>query len=458
MSDYHQDTIAALATAAGRGGVGIVRVSGAKAFAIAKQMVHFEPKNRYAHYSDFYDPEGTRLDQGIVLYFKGPHSFTGEDVVEFQAHGGPVILDLLLKSIVSCGARLAEAGEFSQRAFFNDKLDLVQAEAIADLINSTSEQAARSALRSLQGEFSQQVDTIVSDLIKLRIYVEAAIDFPEEEVDFLSESHVLEQVDDLITTLSDLINNANQGALLTEGMRVVIAGRPNAGKSSLLNALAGRNSAIVTDIEGTTRDVLKEQINIDGMPLHIIDTAGLRESTDKVEQIGIDRAWQEIEQADRILLVVDASSIESNSDSLPETLWPEFLEKLDNQDHITIIRNKVDKISETPKLDTKGEYPLISLSAKQKQGLRILQEHLKECVGYKANNEGTFTARRRHLDALNRALEAVNLGRKQLTELNAGELLAEELRIAQDNLGEITGKFRPDDLLGEIFSSFCIGK
>lgn len=458
MSDYYQDTIAALATAAGRGGVGIVRVSGPKSLDIAKSLVHFEPKNRHAHYSDIFDTEGLRLDQGIVLYFKGPHSFTGEDVVEFQAHGGPVILDLLLKAIVSCGARLAEAGEFSQRAFFNDKLDLVQAEAISDLINSTSEQAARSALRSLQGDFSKQVDEIVTDLIALRMYVEAAIDFPEEEVDFLSESNVLEQVDGLINTLSELMNNANQGALLTEGMRVVIAGKPNAGKSSLLNALAGRDSAIVTDIEGTTRDVLKEQINIDGMPLHIIDTAGLRESSDKVEQIGIDRAWQEIEQADRILLVVDASSIESGSNSLPKSLWPEFLDKLDTQDHVTIIRNKVDKLEEAPGISTLSEYPLISISAKQKEGLPLLQEHLKECVGYKANNEGTFTARRRHLDALNRALDAINLGRRQLVELNAGELLAEELRIAQDNLGEITGKFRPDDLLGEIFSSFCIGK
>lgn len=458
MSDYYQDTIAALATAVGRGGVGIVRVSGPKSLDIAKSLVHFEPKNRYAHYCDFFDSEGLRLDQGIALYFKGPHSFTGEDVVEFQAHGGPVILDLLLKAIVSCGARLAEAGEFSQRAFFNDKLDLVQAEAISDLINSTSEQAARSALRSLQGEFSKQIDDIVADLIGLRMYVEAAIDFPEEEVDFLSESNVLEQVDNLIATLSELINNANQGALLAEGMRVVIAGKPNAGKSSLLNALAGRDSAIVTDIEGTTRDVLKEQINIDGMPLHIIDTAGLRESSDKVEQIGIDRAWQEIEQADRILLVVDASSIESGSNSLPETLWPEFLNKLNSQDHVTIVRNKVDILEEIPQISTLNEYPLISLSAKQKEGLSLLQEHLKECVGYKANNEGTFTARRRHLDALNRALDAIKLGKRQLVELNAGELLAEELRIAQDNLGEITGKFRPDDLLGEIFSSFCIGK
>jgi len=455
MSDYFQDTIAALATAAGRGGVGIVRISGPNALSIAESILKFTPKNRFAHYCDFFDSEQQRLDQGIALYFKGPHSFTGEDIVELQAHGGPVILDLLLKSIVSLGGRLAQAGEFSQRAFFNDKLDLVQAEAISDLINSTSEQAARSALRSLQGEFSKQVNDIVADLIKLRIFVEAAIDFPEEEVDFLAESHVLEQVDALISILKKLIKNANQGALLTEGMRVVIAGRPNAGKSSLLNALAGKDSAIVTDIEGTTRDVLKEQINIDGMPLHIIDTAGLRDSEDKVELIGIDRAWQEIEQADRILLVTDAST--SSSENMSE-FWPEFIDRLSRTNHLTLVRNKVDKLGEEASINIDGPYPVVSMSAKSKLGLSTLQEHLKECVGYEAGNEGTFTARRRHLEALNQALDAIFIGRAQLVEMNAGELLAEELRIAQDALGEITGKFRPDDLLGEIFSSFCIGK
>jgi len=455
MSNYHKDTIAALATAAGRGGVGIVRISGPQALSIAETILKFSPKNRFAHYCDFHDVQDQRLDQGIALYFKAPNSFTGEDVVELQAHGGPIVLDLLLKTIVSLGGRLAQAGEFSQRAFFNDKLDLVQAEAISDLINSTSEQAARSALRSLQGEFSNQVNDIVAGLIKLRIFVEAAIDFPEEEVDFLSDSNVLNQVDELIIRLEILIKNANQGALLSEGMRVVIAGKPNAGKSSLLNALAGKESAIVTDIEGTTRDVLKEQINIDGMPLHIIDTAGLRESRDEVELIGIDRAWQEIEQADRILLVTDASNhSEDNSDHA----WPEFIEKLSRTNHLTLIRNKVDKLDENASIDTTGPYPIVSISAKSKLGLSILQTHLKECVGFDASNEGTFTARRRHLEALNKSLEAVSIGRRQLVEMNAGELLAEELRISQDSLGEITGKFRPDDLLGEIFSSFCIGK
>ena len=454
MNDYHQDTITALATAAGRGGVGIVRISGPEALSIANKLINFTPKNRFAHYCDFHDNNHKKLDQGIALYFKGPNSFTGEDVVELQAHGGPVVLDLLLKSIVALGGRLAQAGEFSQRAFLNEKLDLIQAEAVSDLINSTSEQAARSALRSLQGDFSKQVNEIVADLIKLRIFVEAAIDFPEEEVDFLAESNVLEQVDTLILTLKHLIHNANQGALLTEGMRVVIAGRPNAGKSSLLNALAGKETAIVTDIEGTTRDVLKEHINIDGMPLHIIDTAGLRESTDEVERIGIDRAWKEIEQADRILLVTDASSNKFE----PNHAWPEFVEKLVSTKHLTLIRNKVDKLNEDAAIDTKGPYPIISMSAKSKSGLSVLKTHLKDCVGYNSGSEGTFTARRRHIEALNTALEAVSTGRSQLVNFNAGELLAEELRISQEALGEITGKFRADDLLGEIFSSFCIGK
>ncbi len=454
MSDYFQDTITAVATASGRAGVGIIRISGPNSLKIIEQIIHFIPKNRYAHYCDFFDQNGIKLDQGIALFFKGPHSFTGEDVVELQAHGGPVILDLLIKTVLAFGGRLAEAGEFSQRAFLNDKLDLVQAEAVSDLINSSSEQAARSALRSLQGEFSKKIDVIVATLIEIRMFVEAAIDFPEEEIDFLSDSNVLKQLDDLTEQISELLANAQQGALLVEGMRVVIAGKPNAGKSSLLNALSGKDSAIVTDIEGTTRDVLKEQINIDGMPLHIIDTAGLRESSDQVEQIGISRAWKEIEQADRILLVVDAS----DTDNQQNLAWPEFVQKLNRSDHLTLIRNKVDKISEAAEINSQNDFPVISLSAKSGLGLDLLRKHLKDCVGFDSGNEGSFTARRRHLQAIEQALEAIHLGRAQLVEMNAGELLAEELRIAQENLGLITGKFRPDDLLGEIFSSFCIGK
>ena len=454
MTGYFQDTITALATASGRAGVGIIRISGPQALIIAEKILQFCPKNRYAHYADFFDQQGQRLDQGIALYFKGPHSFTGEDVVELQAHGGPIILDLLLKTVLAFGGRLAQAGEFSQRAFLNDKLDLVQAEAISDLINSSSEQAARSALRSLQGEFSKKIEAIVACLIEIRMFVEAAIDFPEEEIDFLSDSNILSQLDDLIERIQTLLANAHQGALLTEGMRVVIAGKPNAGKSSLLNALSGKDSAIVTDIEGTTRDVLKEQINIDGMPLHIIDTAGLRESQDEVEQIGINRAWQEIEQADRILLVVDASQPTAN-DAL---IWPEFVAKLKRSDHLTLIRNKVDKLAESASVDLAGTSPVLSISAKSGEGIELLKTHLKNCVGFDSGNEGSFTARRRHLQAIEKTLEALQTGRSQLVEYNAGELLAEELRLAQEYLGEITGKFRADDLLGEIFGSFCIGK
>ena len=451
----HDDTIAAIATPTGRGGVGIVRVSGPHSLSIAERVVGFTPKIRHAHYCPFRDENGDQLDEGICLYFRGPHSFTGEDVVEFQAHGGPIILDLLLRTLVRLGARLATPGEFSQRAFLNDKLDLVQAEAISDLINSNSEQAARSALRSLQGAFSRQIDTLVESLIELRIYVEAAIDFPEEEVDFLSDGRVLAQLEAIRTQLQSLLQSASQGSLLSEGINVVIAGRPNAGKSSLLNALAQKESAIVTDLAGTTRDVLKEQINIDGMPLHIIDTAGLRDSNDKVEQIGIERAWQAINSADQILLVVDAS--EQSSDN-PYEVWPEFVAKLQDLSHLTLVRNKLDKLGEPPSEQLDREVPVISLSVKDASGIDLLREHLKRKAGYLTQTEGTFTARRRHLEALAKAQLALEKGREQLLVYKAGELLAEELRLTQDALSEITGAFTSDDLLGKIFGSFCIGK
>ena len=455
MESGQDKTIVALATAAGYGGVGIVRLSGSNVRSIAQQMLGFMPRVRHAHYCPFHDQNGDKLDEGLALFFEGPHSFTGEDVLELQGHGGPVVLDLLIQSAVALGAQLAEPGEFSKRAFLNDKLDLVQAEAIADLINSTSEQAARGALRSLQGEFSKRVDDIVESLIKIRMFVEAAIDFPEEEVDFLADSEVLGDVTALQLSLTRLLENANQGALMTEGIRVVIAGKPNAGKSSLLNALAGKDSAIVTDIEGTTRDVLREQISIDGMPLHVIDTAGLRESSDAVEKIGIERAWQEINQADRILLVYDAREEEKAdlNDSLES-----FMSHLKTRDHVTLVRNKVDLVDAPVGEDTQDSLPRISLSAKQSSGVDVLKEHLKQCVGFASNSEGLFTARRRHIEALSNALRACERGKEQLEIYNAGELLAEELRIAQDALSEITGRFSADDLLGEIFGSFCIGK
>lgn len=449
------DTIVALATAAGRGSVGIVRLSGEKSRAIAQSLLGFEPKPRHAHFCPFQDHDGHQIDEGVALFFQAPHSFTGEDVLEFQAHGGPVVLDMLVRSACALGARMAEPGEFSRRAFLNDKIDLVQAEAISDLINSSSEQAARSAVRSLQGAFSNHIDSLVEKLIKLRMFVEAAIDFPEEEIDFLAESDVLIQTEALQKNLAQLLESAKQGALLSEGIRVVIAGKPNAGKSSLLNALAGKESAIVTEIAGTTRDVLKEQILIDGMPLHIIDTAGLRDSEDRVEQIGIQRAWQEINQADRILLVYDANA---HDDTSLSRLWPEFLAELAQHDHVTFIRNKIDLLQESASLNERDGFPVLSLSAKQTDGIDILRKHLKTCVGFENMAEGVYTARRRHLQALEQAGEAMERGRQALLTHNAGELLAEELRVAQEALGQITGRFSADDLLGEIFSSFCIGK
>ena len=409
-----------------------------------------------ADYLPFKDADGTVLDQGIALYFKSPNSFTGEDVLELQGHGGQVVLDLLLKRILQIdGIRLARPGEFSEQAFLNDKLDLAQAEAIADLIDATSEQAARSALKSLQGEFSKKVNELVDSVIYLRTYVEASIDFPDEEIDFLADGKIEANLRGIINQLEDVRSEAKQGSILREGMKVVIAGRPNAGKSSLLNALAGREAAIVTDIAGTTRDVLREHIHIDGMPLHIIDTAGLRDATDEVERIGISRAWTEIEQADRIILMLDSSDPESADLS---TVRSEFLAKLPTTLPITIVRNKIDLNGEQASESEQGGYQIISLSAQTHDGIQLLRDHLKQVMGFQTGMEGGFLARRRHLDALEKAAEHLQIGLVQLTEFHAGELLAEELRLVQTYLSEITGEFTSDDLLGNIFSSFCIGK
>ncbi|EAT11289.1 tRNA uridine-5-carboxymethylaminomethyl(34) synthesis GTPase MnmE [Bermanella marisrubri] len=450
------DTIAAIATPPGRGGVGIVRVSGKKAKAIAQQILGFEPKVRFAHYCPFKDENDEVLDEGLALFFEGPNSFTGEDVLELQGHGGPVILDFLLQRVLALGARAARPGEFSERAFLNDKMDLTQAEAIADLIDSASEQAARCAVRSLQGAFSQRVKELVDALINLRIYVEAAIDFPEEEIDFLSDGKVEADLHQVMDALKQVQQEANQGSILREGMTVVIAGRPNAGKSSLLNALAGRDTAIVTHIAGTTRDVLREHIHIDGMPLHIIDTAGLRDAPDEVERIGIERAWQEIEQADRVLLMVDSTETDATD---PKSIWPEFVDKLPHPERITVIRNKVDLTNEKAGMDEATQNsPIVRLAAKQGDGVTELREHLKTIMGYSATSEGGFIARRRHIEALNQADTFLQSGRDQLLGAAAGELLAEDLRMAQNALNEITGEFSSDDLLGKIFGSFCIGK
>lgn len=464
----HQDTIAAVATAPGRGGVGIVRVSGDKAQEIAHAVLGLLPKPRYAHYGAFKDADGNELDEGLGLFFPNPHSFTGEDVLELQGHGGPVVLDFILQRCVELGARIARPGEFSERAFLNDKLDLAQAEAIADLIDSSSAQAARCALRSLQGVFSDKIHGLVDQLIHLRTFVEASIDFPEEEIDFLSDGKVAAMLQDVKSAVAGVMQEANQGAILREGMNVVIAGRPNAGKSSLLNALAGQDRAIVTDIAGTTRDVLKEHIHIDGMPLHIIDTAGLRDAPDEVERIGIERAWAEIEQADRVLLMIDSTTEETDPKVLLHALYDEQglaneTEALIASGHITVIRNKADLLADDHiaaklGLHEEADFPTLAISAKQNLGINELREHLKEVMGFNSTNEGGFLARRRHIDALQKAQEAIQAGEDQLLGAMAGELLAEDLRMAQQALGEITGEFTADDLLGNIFGSFCIGK
>ncbi len=450
------DTIIAQATPPGRGGVGIIRVSGPQSAEIALAITGKALKPRYAEYLAFKDDNGKALDQGIALFFKGPHSFTGEDVLELQGHGGPVLMDMIIRNLLTYpNVRLARPGEFSERAFLNDKMDLAQAEAIADLIDASSEEAAKSAFQSLQGAFSTRVNDLVESLIHLRIYVEASIDFPEEEIDFLSDGKVSNDLHRIMENLQKVRQEANQGSLMREGMKVVIAGRPNAGKSSLLNALSGKESAIVTDIAGTTRDVLREHIHIDGMPLHIIDTAGLREASDEVERIGIERAWSEIEQADRVLFMVDATTTEAID---PTEIWPDFIARLPKDLGITVIRNKVELTGEICSTNFISQPPVISLSAKTGEGVDALRQHLKDCMGFASTTEGGFMARRRHLDALERAAEHLQIGKEQLEGFQAGEILAEELRLSQQYLSEITGEFTSDDLLGRIFTSFCIGK
>ena len=445
------DTIAAIATATGLGGVGIVRISGLNAAKIGEKMVETLPKPRYVEYLPFLDKSGETIDMGLVIYFVGPNSFTGEDTVELQGHGGRIVLDRLLQRAIELGARLANPGEFAERAFLNDKMDLTQAEAIADLIEAGSEQAARSAIKSMQGVFSTKIHTLVDAVIRVRMYVESAIDFPEEEIDFLSDGKILLQIEDIMLNFASIMQEAKQGVLLRDGMRVVLVGQPNTGKSSLLNALAGRDSAIVTEIAGTTRDVLKEEIQIDGLPLHIIDTAGLRESTDKVEQEGIRRAWLEVEQADRVLVLVDDREGITKGDT-------KILQKLPEKLPITVIHNKIDLTGQSPELIVEKGQTHIKLSAKKDYGLDMLRSHLQQTMGYEKTNESTFLARRRHLDALDRAFAYVQHSKQQLVNVKAGELVAEDLRLAQQALSEITGQFTSDDLLGEIFSSFCIGK
>ncbi len=442
----NSETIAAIATPSGRGGVGIIRLSGSKVSEIAEKILGNLPKPHQATHRLFKDNKQNTLDDGVAIFFPKPHSFTGEDVLELQGHGGHIVMDMLMQRCLELGARVARPGEFSERAFLNDKLDLAQAEAIADLIDSGSEQAARSALRSLQGDFSKAIDSLLIKMIEMRVYVEAALDFPEEEINFLADESVLRRLNAIKEQLNEITAKATQGSLLRNGLNLVIIGEPNAGKSSLLNVLSGNESAIVTDIAGTTRDVLHESINLDGMPLHLIDTAGLRESEDTVERIGIDRAWKAIEKADMALLLLGENQKVTNSEKIIDKL-PESLP-------LIVVQNKIDlDKNEAGKRDNK-----IFISAKYNLGIDVLKNELKQRMGYHNNGEDSFIARRRHLNALENTKQLVNNAEIQLLEFNAGELMAEELRLAQDELGQITGKFTSDDLLGEIFSSFCIGK
>lgn len=443
-------TIVALATPPGHGGIAVVRVSGALAPNIASAILGRVPPPRHATRCPFRDATGATIDEGIALFFPAPRSFTGEHVLELHAHGAPVVVDLLLRHALSLGARLARPGEFSERAFLNGKLDLAQAEAIADLINAGSEAAARSAARSLAGEFSRRVQSIAERLVRLRTYVEAAIDFAEEEIDFLGEDHIAVEVSALAASLDELLAQARQGHLLQTGMTLVLAGAPNAGKSSLLNALAREEAAIVSPTPGTTRDIVRARIDLDGMPLHVLDTAGLRMTADPIEQEGVARAQAAMARADRVLLVTD--------DSLRE---PDALERLIAQLPAgvarTVVYNKIDLSGRPPGRVEGARYPAIAVSAAKGAGLDALRDHLKQCMGF-TPAEGGFIARQRHLEALRRAHAHIAQGRQQLAARAAGELLAEDLRHAQRALGEITGEFSSEDLLSRIFASFCIGK
>ncbi|CAN5268581.1 tRNA uridine-5-carboxymethylaminomethyl(34) synthesis GTPase MnmE [soil metagenome] len=452
MQHAAEDTIAAVATPPGRGGIGIVRISGIRVADVAKAVVGRLPEPRHARFGAFRDADGSALDHGLALFFPAPHSFTGEDVLELHCHGGPVVCDLLLARVLGLGVRAARPGEFSERAFLNDKLDLAQAEAVADLIDSGSTAAARAAVRSLQGEFSQRVRDLVDSVTDLRVYVEAAIDFPDEEIDLLGGDVLRDRVEALLARFDDLSAVARQGCLLREGMTVVLAGRPNVGKSTLLNRLAARDAAIVTEVPGTTRDVLRERIDIDGLPLHIVDTAGLRDTEDIVEKEGVRRTREQIAQADRVLLIVDAA--DQRADGEPA----ELLGIAPPSVAVTMVRNKIDLTGDSPGFEPGEGRATVAISAATGAGLDTLRAHLKSSVGFQSESVGLLTARRRHLAALAAARAHVERGRTELVESAAGDLLAEELRLAQRALGEITGEVTSDELLGRIFASFCIGK
>ena len=447
----NKGTIAAIATAPGRGGVGVIRISGSNLLPFAFALTGKSPKPRYATLADFQAADGSTIDTGLLLYFPNPHSFTGEDVLELQGHGGPVVLQLLLARCLDLGARLAEPGEFSRRAFLNGKMDLAQAEAVADLIDAATASAARSAVRSLQGEFSRAIGELNEELINLRMLVEATLDFPEEDIDFLKAADAFGRLERLQRKLAEIFDRAGQGKLLQAGLHVVLAGQPNVGKSSLLNRLAGDDLAIVTPIAGTTRDALRSTIQIEGIPLHIIDTAGLRETEDEVERIGIERSWKEIERSDVVLLLVDSRTGVTEADR-------EILERLPKNLQRITIYNKIDLAGRQSERHDEADGVAVSLSAKANQGIDLLRQELL-CIAGWHQTEDVFIARERHLRALATAQEHVAAARSVVEGvLPALELFAEELRLAQQALGEITGEFTADDLLGVIFSRFCIGK
>jgi tRNA modification GTPase len=449
------DTIVAIATALGRGAVGVIRVSGPNVPQIAQSMLGHLPPPRVAQVAHFLGSDGDSIDQGLALYFPAPASYTGEHVLELQGHGGVLVLDLLLKRLLELGCRMARPGEFSERAFLNGKIDIAQAEAIADLIDAGSAAAARAAVRSMQGQFSAQVNALQAQITELRTLVEAAIDFPDEELDFVPGSVLGDRIAKIFISFDLIFAAARQGALLREGLNVVIAGKPNAGKSSLLNRLAGDEIAIVTEQPGTTRDVLRQQVHLDGLPVNLIDTAGLRATADVVEAEGVRRAFAELCRADRVLYMLDAAA--SVSDSSASDLAAE-LNEMPQGVPVTLIFNKIDLSGVQASVDESGDPPRVFLSAKTGAGLDLLRAHLKGRAGYRSEESGALAARRRHIDALNRARAGVEQAAQTLTTSRAFELFAEDLRRAQLALGEITGEFSSDDLLGEIFSSFCIGK
>jgi tRNA modification GTPase len=441
-------TIAAIATAPGRGSIGVVRVSGCLAPEIAHHVLGQIPAPRHATYLDFLDADGSVMDRGIALFFPAPHSYTGEDVLELQGHGGTAVLQRVLQRCLSLGARLAEPGEFTRRAYLNEKLDLAQAEAVADLIEAATTQAAQSAMRSLSGEFSFHVHALRDRLVDLRLYVEACLDFPEEDIDFVSQGKLMEKLASVAGELEQVLDRARQGNLLREGIRVVLVGQPNVGKSSLMNRLSGEEVAIVTAVAGTTRDILKSEIQIEGVPIHVIDTAGLRETEDEVERAGIERTWKAAESAQIVLIMVDATRGITEAEK-------RILERLRTIPYHVWVHNKIDLAGTPPQLYTGDGITHIHISAKTGAGIDLLRSHILRLAGWQAGGEGIYMARARHLDALREVRSCLQRAMDNLTQ---PELLAEELRLGQEALNRITGEFTSDDLLGEIFSRFCIGK